>query len=161
MTRPVLITGAAALWSAGASVRDLAQQVLEGRHALGKLARLRAEDGSDLFRGVVEDRVLDDAIEKSKRRGMDRFGRLNVAGATASVRDAGYTPEAIAGGALADAGLVLSTTFGTWESTNRFVCELIDEGPLGTSARTSWTSFSGAASPLRRGRRSRPCRASA
>jgi 3-oxoacyl-(acyl-carrier-protein) synthase len=131
----MVITGVGVLWSGGTSLGDLVQAIAENRHALGKLSRVRAEDGSDLFGGAVDDRAIDARVAPAQRRTMDRFGRLNVAGATLTALDAGYTREAIDAGALSDAGLVLSTTFGPWESTNRFVHELIEEGPLGTSAR--------------------------
>jgi 3-oxoacyl-(acyl-carrier-protein) synthase len=135
MSRSTAITGVGVLWSGGTSLGDLVQAIAENRHALGKLSRVRAEDGSDLFGGAVDDRAIDARVAPAQRRTMDRFGRLNVAGATLTALDAGYTREAIDAGALSDAGLVLSTTFGPWESTNRFVHELIEEGPLGTSAR--------------------------
>lgn len=135
MSRPISITGVGVLWSGGASASELTRALAENRHALGKLARLRAEDGTELFGGVVDDKTIEARIDPAQRRTMDRFGKLNVAGATLTVLDAGYTREAINGGALSNCGLVLSTTFGPWESTNRFVHELISEGPLGTSAR--------------------------
>jgi 3-oxoacyl-[acyl-carrier-protein] synthase II len=135
MTRGVAITGVGVLWSGGTELDAFARAVATGRHSLGKLARLRAEDGGDLFGGSVADAAIDPLVPERQRRGMDRFGRMNVAGATLTAAGAGFAPEAIEAGALNDVGLVLSTTFGPWESTNRFVNELIVEGPLGTSAR--------------------------
>lgn len=135
MTRQALITGIGALWSGGDSLAQLVGAFSADHHALGPLKRLRAEDGSELFGGMIDDKAIDAWIDPGEKRTMDRFGRINVAGARRTVLDAGYTPEQIAEGALAGAGLVLSTTFGPWESTNRFVRELIEEGPLGTSAR--------------------------
>lgn len=135
MTRQALITGIGALWSGGASPAELVGALSAEHRALGPLERLRAEDGSELFGGVIDDGAIDAWVDPRERRTMDRFGRINVAGARRTVLDAGYTTEQIGEGALADAGLVLSTTFGPWESTNRFVRELIEEGPLGTSAR--------------------------
>jgi 3-oxoacyl-[acyl-carrier-protein] synthase II len=131
----MVITGIGVLWSGGESLGDLLGALSANHHALGKLARFRAEDGGDLFGGTIDDRAIDPWIAPAERRTMDRFGRLNVAGARRTIVCAGYTAERIAEGALGDAGLILSTTFGPWESTNRFVKELIDEGPLGTSAR--------------------------
>lgn len=135
MSQAMVITGVGVLWAGGGSLGALIGAITEGRHALGKLSRLRAEDGSDLFGGALDERAIDVHVNPAQRRTMDRFGRLTVTGAVQTVLEAGYAREAIAAGALGDAGLVLSTTFGPWESTNRFVHELIADGPMRTSAR--------------------------
>ncbi|MBM7716142.1 3-oxoacyl-[acyl-carrier-protein] synthase II [Bacillus thermophilus] len=79
----------------------------------------------------VDDEQYKELLSPYKTRNMDRFAKLTIAAVHNGLCDAKLTEKED----LETSGFIMSTTFGPWESTNRYTKQLIQDGPSNASPR--------------------------
>jgi 3-oxoacyl-[acyl-carrier-protein] synthase II len=135
MSKRIVVTGMGVVSSVGIGWEEFQKALFAGERRFGKVERFQAEDGTDVFGAEVPDAMFLPYVDKADIRRLDRFGKMNMAGVQVGIQDAGFTREEVAAGRLETVGLILNTTFGSWESTNVFAQQLIDTQPTECSPR--------------------------
>ncbi|WP_226529938.1 beta-ketoacyl synthase N-terminal-like domain-containing protein [Metabacillus niabensis] len=132
MDQKVFITGMTVLTSYGSNRQEL-QRIINNDNPRGDEISPQSwisEERQIPIRGYkCSDSMIDALLEGIQTRSMDRFSKLNVAAVKLALQ------EALLEDGSENTGYLMSTTFGPWQSTNKYTKELVHEGPINASPR--------------------------
>lgn len=125
----VVITGLGAVTHLGFGHESLAQGLMsvENRNAMRWIS---SEQQVELKGYRIDDSKLAEHLVPFKTRNMDRFAKINIAAVQLALEDASLNVDD-----LEETGYIMNTTYGPWESTNRYTKELVESGPAFASPR--------------------------
>lgn len=129
--RKVVITGMGALTHLGVGHKKLNSGMFSQLKHLPS-TWYSAENEIKLEGYLIDDKSEEvrDLISPYITRNMDRFAKITVAAVANSIQDANLTVNE-----LKKSGFIMNTTYGPWESTNKYIKELVDSGPRYSSPR--------------------------
>lgn len=129
MRRRIVITGTNCLTTLGMGKKVFCDKVFDKLlcNYEGYESKISNERKLEIAYYRCKDELFDSYLNGIDRRRTDRFAKMNIAVLQDLLK---YEEKE-----LLDMGYVMGTTFGTWNSTNKYVVSLIKEGPEFASPR--------------------------
>lgn len=127
----VVITGMGALTHLGIGHEHLIQGLLLNEKVKPN-KWISSEQKIELtgYRINDQDEKYKELLTPFNTRNMDRFAKINIAAVSLGIKDANLNKQD-----LEKSGYIMNTTYGPWESTNRYTKELLENGPAYASPR--------------------------
>lgn len=121
--RRIVITGIGLLSSVGNGREAFWESCLAGAAGAAPIAIVPSDDLSSKLAAPVQPFDAKALVGGPNMRRMDRFAKLNVGAVRLALQDSGFTGDS------ATVGLVLSTTFSAWDSTDIHTRTMVKDGP--------------------------------